>query len=190
MTDGIVSAINRDLNLSGRQMTLIQTNAALNSGNSGGPLINCYGQVIGINTMKMSSYSSTSATVEGLGFAIPIAAAKPVIDELIAQGYVSGRPAIGIRGQNLDLRAQFFYHMPSGVVVTEILEDSDAAQKGLETDDIIVGLNDVTISSLDDLVSAKNSLTAGDTVTLVIYRGGQYYKVEVVLMDQISPEIY
>ena len=190
MTDGIVSAINRDLNLSGRQMTLIQTNAALNSGNSGGPLINCYGQVIGINTMKMSSYSSTSATVEGLGFAIPIAAAKPVIDELIAQGYVSGRPAIGIRGQNLDLRAQFFYHMPSGVVVTEILEDSDAAQKGLETDDIIVGLNDVNISSLDDLVSAKNSLTAGDTVTLVIYRGGQYYKVEVVLMDQISPEIY
>ena len=190
MTDGIVSAINRDLNLSGRQMTLIQTNAALNSGNSGGPLINCYGQVIGINTMKMSSYSSTSATVEGLGFAIPIAAAKPVIDELIAQGYVSGRPAIGIRGQNLDLRAQFFYHMPSGVVVTEILEDSDAAKKGLETDDIIVGLNDVTISSLDDLVSAKNSLTAGDTVTLVIYRGGQYYKVEVVLMDQISPEIY
>ena len=190
MTDGIVSAINRDLNLSGRQMTLIQTNAALNSGNSGGPLINCYGQVIGINTMKMSSSSSTSATVEGLGFAIPIAAAKPVIDELIAQGYVSGRPAIGIRGQNLDLRAQFFYHMPSGVVVTEILEDSDAAKKGLETDDIIVGLNDVTISSLDDLVSAKNSLTAGDTVTLVIYRGGQYYKVEVVLMDQISPEIY
>ena len=190
MTDGVVSAINRDLNLSGRQMTLIQTNAALNSGNSGGPLINCYGQVIGINTMKMSSYSSTSATVEGLGFAIPIAAAKPVIDELIAQGYVSGRPAIGIRGQNLDLRAQFFYHMPSGVVVTEILEDSDAAQKGLETDDIIVGLNDVNISSLDDLVSAKNSLTAGDTVTLVIYRGGQYYKVEVVLMDQISPEIY
>ena len=190
MTDGIVSAINRDLNLSGRQMTLIQTNAALNSGNSGGPLINCYGQVIGINTMKMSSYSSTSATVEGLGFAIPIAAAKPVIDELIAQGYVYGRPAIGIRGQNLDLRAQFFYHMPSGVVVTEILEDSDAAKKGLETDDIIVGLNDVTISSLDDLVSAKNSLTAGDTVTLVIYRGGQYYKVEVVLMDQISPEIY
>ena len=190
MTDGIVSAINRDLNLSGRQMTLIQTNAALNSGNSGGPLINCYGQVIGINTMKMSSYSSTSATVEGLGFAIPIAAAKPVIDELIAQGYVSGRPAIGIRGQNLDLRAQFFYHMPSGVVVTEILEDSDAAKKGLETDDIIVGLNDVNISSLDDLVSAKNSLTAGDTVTLVIYRGGQYYKVEVVLMDQISPEIY
>ena len=190
MTDGIVSAINRDLNLSGRQMTLIQTNAALNSGNSGGPLINCYGQVIGINTMKMSSYSSTSSTVEGLGFAIPSVAAKPIIDELIEQGYVSGRPAIGIQGQNLDLRAYYFYHMPRGVVVTGILEESDAARKGLEVDDIIVGFNDTTIHSLDDLVSAKNDLVAGDEVRLTIYRGGGYYYVDVTLVDQISPEIY
>ena len=182
--------INRDLNLSGRQMTLIQTNAALNSGNSGGPLINCYGQVIGINTMKMSSYSSTSATVEGLGFAIPITAAKPIIDELIEKGYVSGRPALGIQGQTLDIRAQFFYHLPSGVIVTGILEDSDAYQKGLMEDDVIVGLNDTAIQSLEDLVAAKNDLTAGDLVTLTIYRGGAYYKAEVELMDQISPEIY
>ena len=190
MTDGIVSAINRDLNLSGRQMTLIQTNAALNSGNSGGPLINCYGQVIGINTMKMSNYSSTSSTVEGLGFAIPIKAAKPIIYELIEQGYVSGRPAIGIQGQNLDLRAYYFYHMPRGVVVTGILEDSDAAQKGLEVDDIIVAFNDTTVHSLDDLVSAKNDLVAGDEVRLTVYRGGSYYYVDVLLVDQISPEIY
>ena len=190
MTDGIVSAINRDLNLSGRQMTLIQTNAALNSGNSGGPLINCYGQVIGINTMKMSSYSSTSATVEGLGFAIPITAARPIIEELIEKGYVSGRPAIGIQGQTLDLRAQWFYHMPSGVIITGVLEESDAAQKGLEPDDVIVAINDVQISSLEELVAAKNNLTAGDAVTLMIYRGGNYYYVDVVLMDQISPEIY
>ena len=190
MTDGIVSAINRDLNLSGRQMTLIQTNAALNSGNSGGPLINCYGQVIGINTMKMSNYSSTSSTVEGLGFAIPIAAAKPIIDELIEQGYVSGRPAIGIRGQNLDLRAYYFYHMPRGVVVTGILEDSDAAHKGLEVDDLIVAFNNDQIHSLDDLVAAKKDLVAGDSVRLTIYRGGSYYHVDVDLVDQISPEIY
>ena len=190
MTDGIVSPINRDLNLSGRQMTLIQTNAALNSGNSGGPLINCYGQVIGINTMKMSNYSSTSSTVEGLGFAIPIAAAKPIIDELIEQGYVSGRPAIGIRGQNLDLRAYYFYHMPRGVVVTGILEDSDAAHKGLEVDDIIVAFNNDQIHSLDDLVAAKKDLVAGDSVRLTIYRGGSYYHVDVDLVDQISPEIY
>ena len=190
MTDGIVSAINRDLNLSGRQMTLIQTNAALNSGNSGGPLINCYGQVIGINTMKMSSYSSTSATVEGLGFAIPITSAKPIIDELIEQGYVSGRPAIGIRAEDTDPVAYYFYHMPRGVVVTGVLEGSDAAQKGLEADDIIVEFNGTAVGSLDDLVAAKNDLTAGETVRLTIYRGGNYYYVDVVLVDQISPEIY
>ena len=86
MTNGIISAINRDLTVGDRTMTLIQTNAALNNGNSGGPLINCYGQVIGINTVKMSSYYSASATVEGLGFAIPISVAKPIIDELIENG--------------------------------------------------------------------------------------------------------
>lgn len=190
MTDGIVSAINRDLNLSGRKMTLIQTNAALNSGNSGGPLINCYGQVIGINTMKMSSYSATSATVEGLGFAIPIAAAKPIIDELVSQGYVSGRPAIGIQGQSLDLRAQLFYHLPSGIIITDILPDSDAAQKGLETDDVIVAFNGAPISSLEDLVRIKSDCVAGDPVELTVYRGGSYYQVTVELMDQISPDIY
>ncbi len=190
MTDGIVSAINRDLNLSGRKMTLIQTNAALNSGNSGGPLINCYGQVIGINTMKMSSFSSASATVEGLGFAIPMAAAKPVIDELIMQGYVSGRPAIGIQGQTLDLRAQLFYHLPSGIIITGILEHSDAAEKGLGLDDIIVAFDGVPVSSLQDLVQVKSDRTAGESVRLTIYRNGGYYYMDVVLMDQIRPEIY
>ena len=190
MTDGIVSAINRDLNLSGRQMTLIQTNAALNSGNSGGPLINCYGQVIGINTMKMSSYSHTSSTVEGLGFAIPITQAKPILDELIQQGYVSGRPAIGIQGETLDLRAQLFYHMPSGVIITGLVEGSDALQKGLEVDDVIVEFDGRDISSLDDLVAAKNGCVAGDTVRLTIYRNRNYYYVDVDLMDQITPDIY
>ena len=190
MTDGIVSAINRDLNLSGRQMTLIQTNAALNSGNSGGPLINCYGQIIGINTMKMSNYSHASATVEGLGFAIPITQAKPILDELISQGYVSGRPAIGIQGQALDLRVQLFYHLPSGVMITQILEDSDAYRQGLEPDDVIVRMDDHSIATLDDLVAAKDGYVAGDTVRLTVYRDGRYYYVDVVLMDQVKPDIY
>ena len=190
MTDGIVSAINRDLNLSGRQMPLIQTNAALNTGNSGGPLINCYGQVIGINTMKMRNYSANSATVEGLGFAIPITAAKPIIDELIQQGYVSGRPAIGIQGQTLDLRAQFFYNLPCGVIITGVVRDSDAAAKGLATDDVIVAFNGMDVDSLEDLVRAKNDLVAGEVVTLTVYRGGGYYNVKIELMDQISNEIY
>lgn len=190
MTNGIVSAINRDLNLSGRQMTLIQTNAALNSGNSGGPLINCYGQVIGINTMKMSNYSHTSATVEGLGFAIPITQAKPIVDELIAQGYISGRPAIGVLGQTSDIRTQLFFHLPPGVIVTGIVEDSDAYEKGLEPDDVIVEFDGIDIASLDDLVKAKNGYSAGDAVRLTIYRHGSYYYVDIELMDQIKPDIY
>ena len=190
MTDGIISAINRNLNLSGRQMTLLQTNAALNSGNSGGPLINCYGQVIGITTMKMSNYSSTSATVEGLGFAIPINSAKPIVDELISQGYVSGRPAIGIEGQTLDLRAQFFYNLPSGVIVTSVVKNSDAAECGITANDVIVAANGVEIRSLEDLVTAKEDLNTGDTINLTVYRNGGYYSVDVELIDQVTADIY
>ena len=94
MTDGIISAINRNIQTGGRTMTLIQTNAALNSGNSGGPLLNCHGQVIGINTMKIGDYVS-DAGVEGLGFAIPSTTVKTVVDDLIRYGYVVGRPSLG-----------------------------------------------------------------------------------------------
>lgn len=190
MTDGIVSAINRDLDLSGRQMTLIQTNAALNTGNSGGPLINCYGQVVGINTMKMSNYSSNNTTVEGLGFAIPIVQAKPILDELIERGYVSGRPAVGIQGQSVDLRVQLFYHLPAGVIVTGIVEDSNAFETGLQINDVIVKFDGIPISSLEDLVKAKSEYEAGDVIKLTIFRKGKYYSAEIELMDQVKPDIY
>lgn len=190
MTDGIISAINRNLQVDGADLTLLQTTAALNEGNSGGPLINCYGQVIGITTMKMSNYSSVSATVEGLGFAIPITSAKPIIDELIERGYVSGRPAIGIQGQTLDLRAQFFYNLPSGVIVTSVVRDSYAAQRGIAVDDVIVAADGVEVHSLEDLVAAKENLSTGDTVKLTIYRGGGYYNVDIELIDQVTADIY
>ena len=135
MTNGIISAINRDLTVGDRTMTLIQTNAALNNGNSGGPLINCYGQVIGINTVKMSSYYTASATVEGLGFAIPISVAKPIIDELIENGYVAGRPAIGISGDSLPTYYRAYYRLPDGVYVTSVNDGSDAKAKGIREGD-------------------------------------------------------
>jgi len=189
MTDGIISAINRDLSVDGRQMTLLQTNAALNSGNSGGPLINCYGQVIGINTIKMSG-SMFEASVEGLGFAIPVSIAKPIVEELILNGYVSGRPAIGILGDELDTRAQFFYSLPAGVVILSLEESSDAYAKGLEVDDVIVAVNDIRITTLDELAAAKSGFVSGDEITLTIYRRGSYYKATVTLMDQVHPELY
>ena len=186
MTNGIISAINRDLTVGDRTMTLIQTNAALNNGNSGGPLINCYGQVIGINTVKMSSYYSASATVEGLGFAIPISVAKPIIDELIENGYVAGRPAIGISGDSLPSYYRTYYRLPDGVYVTSVNEGSDAKAKGIREGDIVTAINGERISSIDELNTVKNQYAAGDEVTLTIYRSGTYYEVTVTLIDQAT----
>ena len=186
MTNGIISAINRDLTVGDRTMTLIQTNAALNNGNSGGPLINCYGQVIGINTVKMSSYYSASATVEGLGFAIPISVAKPIIDELIENGYVAGRPAIGISGDSLPSYYRTYYRLPDGVYVTSVNEGSDAKAKGIREGDIVTAINGEKICSIDELNTVKNQYAAGDEVTLTVYRSGTYYEVTVTLVDQAT----
>ncbi|MBQ1280815.1 MAG: trypsin-like peptidase domain-containing protein [Oscillospiraceae bacterium] len=182
MTDGIISAINRDITTEGRRLTLLQTNAQLNSGNSGGPLINSAGQVIGINTMKMGNYYSSSA--EGLGFAIPIGIAKPIIDELIAQGFVAGRPAIGIQGSSVPSYARAYYRLPNGIYIDYVVPDSDAAAQGISAGDIVTAIDGTPVSTLDELNVVKNTHTAGDTVTLTVYRHGTYYEVPVVLMDQ------
>ena len=186
MTDGIISAINRDLTVNDRTMSLIQTNAALNNGNSGGPLINCYGQVIGINTMKMSNFYSSSTTVEGIGFAIPIDTAKPIIDELIEKGYVSGRPAIGIDGETLPATYRIYYRLPQGIYVTRVYRNSDAAAKGISEGDIITAINGVSVTTMEQLNRVKNQFTAGETITLTIYHGGVSSDVEIILMDRAN----
>ena len=180
MTNGIVSAINRDVQLKGRTMTLIQTNAALNAGNSGGPLVNCYGQVVGINTMKISSFSGES-NVEGLGFAIPSATAKDIIDQLVRQGYVSGRPTLGVTGESISRFEQYYYRWPAGLVLTHIFEDSDAFRQGLESGDILVSINDQPIINQDTLDAALYPMNPGDTVTVVIYRDGTHYQLTLTL---------
>ena len=186
MTDGIISAINRDLTVNDRTMSLIQTNAALNNGNSGGPLINCYGQVIGINTMKMSNFYSSSAAVEGIGFAIPIDTAKPIIDELIEKGYVSGRPAIGIDGETLPATYRIYYRLPQGIYITRVYQNSDAAAKGVSEGDIITAINGIDVTTMEQLNRVKNQFTAGQTITLTIYHGGAYSDVEIILMDRAN----
>ena len=182
LTHGIVSAINRDVSVGGRTMTLIQTNAAINSGNSGGPLINCYGQVIGINTLKISD-SASSAGVEGLGFAIPSATVKEIVDQLIDQGYVSGRPSLGISGESVSNFYQHYYRMPAGLYITYIESDSDAAAKGIVTGDILLSLGEIRITSEEDLVSALYNLNPGDSVTAIIYRYGMQYQVDLTLSE-------
>ena len=182
MTNGIVSAINRDMNLDGRSLTLIQTNAALNSGNSGGPLINCYGQVIGINTMKIGTFVD-KAGVEGLGFAIPSATVKDIVEQLIDQGYVSGRPTLGITGESVSTFYQIYYNLPAGLLITEVDEASDAAAHGIAVRDILISVNDTRITNMDDLNNVIYGCEVGQEVTAIIYRAGRQYAVELTLME-------
>lgn len=181
-TNGIVSAINRDVDVDGRTMTLIQTNAALNSGNSGGPLINCYGQVIGINTMKIGAFTN-EAGVEGLGFAIPSTTVKEIVNQLISQGYVSGRPTLGIDGDSLSTFYQHYYQMPAGLYITSVDRFSDAYRKGVEDGDILLSINDIRVTSMEEMKSAIAGCEVGQTVTVIIYRGGQQYLVELALTE-------
>ncbi len=180
MTGGIVSAINRDITTEGRTMTLIQTNAALNSGNSGGPLLNCYGQVIGINTMKIGDYMNVNG-VEGLGFAIPSTTVKEIVDQLISQGYISGRPTIGITGQEISSFDQLYYRIPQGIYITEVAEGSDAQAKGIQPGDILLQFAGARITNSEALKNALYAHQAGDTVTIVIYRNGKQYSVDITL---------
>ena len=181
-TDGIVSAINRDVNIGGRTMTLIQTNAALNSGNSGGPLINCYGQVIGINTMKIGTFTNRSG-VEGIGFAIPSAIVKDVVDQLISQGYVSGRPDIGLEGDTLSSFYQHYYRLPAGLYVTKVEFGSDAYIKGIEKGDIIISIDNNRIVTMDQMRSFLYQCEVGQVVKAVVYRNGQQLQVELKLHE-------
>lgn len=176
MTDGIISAINRDIDVDGRTMNLIQTNAALNSGNSGGPLINCYGQVIGINTMKMGD-SMSVAGVEGLGFAIPSATVSDIVNQLISQGYVSGRPTLGITGESISNLYHFYYRLPKGLYITAVERGGSADQVGIEEGDILLSLDGADITSADALKAQLYNYAPGDRVTAVIYRSGKQYAV-------------
>lgn len=181
-TNGIVSAINRDVDVDGHTMTLIQTNAALNSGNSGGPLINCYGQVIGINTMKIGAFTD-SAGVEGIGFAIPSSTVKEIVDQLISQGYVSGRPTLGITGEPLSIFYQHYYRLPAGLYVTQVEKNSDAYAKGIEDGDILISIGETRITTMEEMKAALYSCQVGDTVEAVIYRNGQQYQVKLTLTE-------
>lgn len=181
VTDGIVSAINRDVVVEERTMTLIQTNAAINAGNSGGPLINEFGQVIGINTLKMQDYYTS---VEGLGFAIPTNTAKAIVDELIENGYIKGRPAIGISGDTITAMEAKYYDVPQGMVVYYVNPKCDAYTQGLQVNDIITKAQGEDVESTEDLNIIKERYVAGDDFTVTVYREGKTLDITFKLMDE------
>ena len=180
MTSGIISGINRDITVDSRTMTLIQTTAALNEGNSGGPLINCYGQVIGINTMKIGD-SMSSAGVEGLGFAIPSATVSEIANQLIGQGYVSGRPDLGMKGEAVSMMKQLYGRLPSGLYLTEVHEHSDAYAKGIRPDDVLMAVNGVRINNEEEYETQLFACQVGEVVTVVIFRDGWQYEIQLTV---------
>ncbi|MEA4822709.1 MAG: trypsin-like peptidase domain-containing protein [Clostridiaceae bacterium] len=182
-TSGIISAIDRDIvvDAEGNKLKLIQTDAAINPGNSGGPLLNCYGQVIGINTVKLSS-----DTYEGLCFAIPTVIFKPIVDELLQYGQVSGYPTIGITGSTVDAYKAQAYRVPEGVYIVTVSEKSDAYAKGIQPGDIITAVNGDPVTSISDINLIKNTFKVGDTIILTIYRDTESTDYVIILMDEIE----
>lgn len=181
-TCGIVSALNRNVTIDERQMTLIQTDTAINEGNSGGPLLNGFGQVIGINSAKMSS-TYGSASVEGLGFAIPISDAKEIIDSLINYGYVTGRPQLGISGVEITESDSARFNLPQGVYVYAVGEGSAAEEAGIRQGDIITAIDGQSVGNPDELNEVKNKHKAGESVSLSIWRGGETMEVALILHE-------
>ena len=178
LTDGIISAIDRDMDVDGVQMTLLQTTAALNSGNSGGPLINEYGQVIGINTIKMMSRYDT---IEGLGFAIPSSLALRWVNELIEFGELQPEPVLGVTVNRIPQT------LPDGTVglrLEEITDGLSGDRAGLRAGDYLVGFAGQNVVSLQQLMSIRRGLRVGDEVSVRVFREGEYLELTMIMMAE------
>lgn len=183
MTPGIISGMSREMTYRGRTMTLLQTNAAINEGNSGGPLFNRYGQVVGITNMKIVT-SSSFTPVEGIGFAIPSTTVRNTANAILRDGAVVGRPGLGIYASEVPANTAH----PSGVKVAEIVKHSDAAAKDLQAGDIITQIDGIDIDSFDTLRDHIATLSVGDTVRLMVWRDGRFFELDVALIDQNEME--
>ncbi|NLX63828.1 MAG: trypsin-like serine protease [Clostridiaceae bacterium] len=179
VTAGVISALDRKVTTDDKILNLIQTDAAINPGNSGGALVNSSGQVIGINTIKISVTG-----VEGLGFAIPINDAKPIIDQLIMFGYVKGRPFIGITGREITEIISKQYGVPVGIFVMDVTSGSGADKAGIRPGDIIVSLADRNVKTMKDLDEIKKNYKAGDMVNVVVVREGTRLTLDLVFSEE------
>ena len=180
LTDGIISGIDRGVSYNGRTMTVLQTNTALNSGNSGGPLFNMYGQVIGITNMKMmSSYSS----IEGIGFAIPTKTVFQIVNGLLKDGEYRGRTSIGMTVGSIPQNAKEQYSLPSGLYVTEVTPGSGAERAGVKAGDVVTAVNGVEVTTTDEILAIKDEFVVGDMLPVTIWRDGEVIELEIELMD-------
>jgi serine protease Do len=178
VTSGIVSALGRNVTADdGTTYHVMQTDCAINSGNSGGALVNSNGQVVGINTLKLSGTG-----IEGVGFAIPINDTIEIYEQLIKHGKVL-RPYIGISGSNLTEKIAKRYNLPVGIYVEDIAQNSGAANSGLQKGDVITEIDGEPVTTMDELNAVKNIKNIGDTITLKIYRSGEYIDIQITLAE-------
>ena len=184
MSQGIVSSCDRAINVDGTPFNMIQVDCSINPGNSGGPLVNLYGEVVGIVSAKYSTYSST--TVEGLGFAIPISDVRSIITDIMENGAVTDKAYMAITAgtMNEQMAAQFNIDVTEGVFVYSVVEGGAGDKAGLRLGDVITKMGDKTLTSRQDLSAAMKGYRAGDTVTLTVYRSGQYIEVELTFDTQ------
>ena len=184
LTSGAVSALNREITLSNSvTMNLIQTDCAINSGNSGGALFNLYGEVIGITNAKYSG-SGTGASIDNIGFAIPINHVRGIVESIIENGYVA-KPYIGVTVSDVS-EETMGYGLPAGAAVKADSEDSPAEKAGLQVNDIITAVNGKEISGRTGLSEAVSAASVGDTLTLTVYRQGNTISVDVTVGEQIQ----
>lgn len=184
LTSGAVSALNREITLSNSvTMNLIQTECAINSGNSGGALFNLYGEVIGITNAKYSG-SGTGASIDNIGFAIPINHVRGIVESIIENGYVA-KPYIGVSVTDVS-EETMGYGLPAGAAVKAVSEDSPAEKAGLQVNDIITAVNGKEISGRSELSEAVSAASVGDTLTLTVYRQGKTISVDVTVGEQIQ----
>ncbi|MDD6004512.1 MAG: trypsin-like peptidase domain-containing protein [Firmicutes bacterium] len=183
VTSGIISALHKEITINNETMDLFQTDAAINSGNSGGGLFNINGELIGIVNAKTSSSILNSTTIEGLGYAIPSNTVNSIVESLLKDGYVKDRPTIGITVTEL---TQDMNGFEKGLYITEVLENSAASKAGLIQYDRIIGFNDQDITSYNDLSNALKKCEVGDTVTLKIIRNNKEMSVNITLQENIQ----
>lgn len=179
VTAGIISALNREIETTEKTQRFIQTDAAINPGNSGGALVNSQGQVIGINTIKISFTG-----VEGLGFAIPINDAKPIVEQLINYGYVKDRPYIGINGQEISEIISRQFGIPTGLFITEVDPEGSAYKAGIKRGDIITKFADKEVRKMSDINNIKENYKPGDVVTVTIIRNNKEMTIKLTLTEQ------
>ena len=183
LTSGMVSALNREVTFSnGLRMSLIQTDAAINSGNSGGALFNMYGEVVGITNAKYGSSSSSTASIDNIGFAIPIDDVRSIVESIIENGYIV-KPYIGVSVQNVSSESQQL-GLPQGAAVAQVVASSPAESAGLKVNDIITAVNGTAITSSTDLVNTVKGAAIGDELTLSVYRQGQEMELKLTVGEK------